>query len=124
MQIVAFTLKYSVLFDVNHNIQIAWRATIHARFAFATQANAIAFVDTGRNLNRECFMRLYAARAFTITAWIRNVFARAMACRARLLHAKEALRNTNLSMTTTGVTRFSFGPWLSASTIADFTFIM
>ena len=52
MQIVVVALEHRVLLEVDDDIEIAGRAAVDPGFAFAGQAYAIAFIDTGRNLYR------------------------------------------------------------------------
>ncbi len=57
MQVIAFALKYRVLLDMNLDIQVARRTTVHTWLAIARRTNPHAVIDTGRNLHFQCLVR-------------------------------------------------------------------
>ena len=48
MQVVAVALEDRVLLEVDHDVEVARRAAVHAGLAFARQADAVALVDARR----------------------------------------------------------------------------
>ena len=72
MQVIAITFKDVVLLDANFDEQVARRATVGARFAIASAANAHAVVDAGWDFDFQCFLLFDLALTMTHIAWIRN----------------------------------------------------
>jgi hypothetical protein len=66
MQVVVVALEDIVRLEVDLDIQIARRAAIDAMLALAGQANAIALIDPGWNLDRQRLVLLEAAGAVAI----------------------------------------------------------
>ena len=80
-----------MLAHVDFNVEIAGRATVAARFALARDADTIAGVDAGRNLDRQRFGATDATLAQTRVTGVADDRSGAAAARARLLQLKEAL---------------------------------
>src|SRR6185369_2683026 len=91
MQIVVITGEDGMRLEVNLDVKVARRAAIDAMFAFAGQPDAIALVDPGRNLHRQCLVLLDAPGTATALAGIGNEATGAVTLVAGLLDREEAL---------------------------------
>ena len=102
VQVVVVALEDGVVLDVDDHIQVAGRTAVHAMFAFAREADAVALVDTGRNLDRQRLVRLDAPCAVAGAAGVLDLLAVAVAHRAGLLDAEEALLHAHLAVALAG----------------------
>src|SRR5690606_6395502 len=111
-------LEHRVLLDVDLDIQVARRPAIGARLAVARRADAHAIVDTGRDLHFQRLVALDASGAAAGRAWLGNDLAAAMAFRAGLLDAAEALLHADLAVTGAGGAGDRLGARLGAAAVA------
>src|SRR5512134_378172 len=68
MQVVAVALEDRVLAQVDDDVEVAGRTAVDARFTLAGEPNAVALVDTRRNLDRQRLLNLDAALAVALAA--------------------------------------------------------
>src|SRR3569832_1125078 len=73
--------------------------------ALAREADAVAVVDTGRDLHLQGLVLLHATLTMAAAARVANHTAAPVTARAGLLQGKEALLHTHLSRATAGSTR-------------------
>src|SRR5438105_1146270 len=97
VKIVVVAREYRMRLDVDLQIEVAGRAAVHARLAFARKAHAVAFVDPGGNPYRERLLQLDPPAARAHRARIGNHAARAVAARAGLGNGERALRDAHLA---------------------------
>ena len=102
VQVVVIAGEDRVRLDVHLDVEIAGRAAVDARLAFAGEAHAVALVDARRNFDRQGFLQLDAAAARALCAGVRDDAARAVAARARLRDGEGALRDTHLACAAAG----------------------
>src|SRR5690606_35894660 len=95
--LVLLAVKQRVLLHVHHHVEVARRAALVARLAFAGQAHARARVDAGGNLHRQLAHRLGAAGATAGAARVGHHGAGAAALRAGARHREEALGEAHLT---------------------------
>src|SRR5712672_3095816 len=98
MQIVAVTLEDVMLLDADLDVEVARRPAVGAGLAVAAGADAHALVDAGRDLHFERLVALDAPLAAAGQARLRNDLAGAMAVRAGLLDAEEALAHVHRAL--------------------------
>src|SRR5471030_2889034 len=118
MQVVAFALEHGVRLDVDFHIQVARRAAIGARFAVAGRADAHAVVDADRDLHFQRLVALDATGAAARCARIGDDLAGAVAFRAGLLDAEEALLHAHLAVAAAGRAGARRGARLGAGAVA------
>src|SRR4051794_14196566 len=94
---LAVALENIVFTHVHFDVQIAWRATVTSRLALARKANAIAGIDTGRNLDCQALRTAHAALTQAGVAGVLDDGAVAAALRAWLLKLEEALGDAHLA---------------------------
>src|SRR5664279_178523 len=118
MQVVAVTLEDVVSLDANLDVEVAVRPSVRARLAVAAGADAHAFVDARRNLHFERLVLLQTPLAVAGDARLGDDLARAVAGRAGLLDAEEALPHLHRAgaMACGAVDRA--GPWLGSVALA------
>src|SRR5699024_6137954 len=90
--------------DVDLNIQISRRATVLAGFAFATQADAIAAIDTRRHLDRQCLTGAHTTFTVAFFAGVAHLASLAMTVRTGLLNGQKTLLNAHLTSALAGWT--------------------
>src|SRR6185369_15060039 len=88
--------------DADLDVEIAVRAAVRPRLAVAARADPHAFVDAGRDLDLERLVALEAALAVARLARLGDDLAAAVARRARLLDAEEALAHLHRSRAVAG----------------------
>lgn len=115
---LAIALEDVVLADIDNHVQVARRAALRARLAFAGQTNAVAGIDTGRHFDRQGFVLFNATVTVAGVARIGNDLALTMAARAGLLHREEALLHTHLTNAAARRARRWRRAFLRARTIA------
>ncbi len=103
VQVVAIALKHPVRPEMDDDVEVAGRSAVHAGLALAGEANAIALVHAGRNLDREGLVALDAPGAAARGAGVGHHLARAVAGRARLLDREEALREAHRARAVAGL---------------------
>src|SRR5476649_1399172 len=118
MQVVAFALEHGVRLDVDFHIQIARRAAIGTRFAVAGRADAHAVVDADRDLHFQRLVALDATGAAARCARIGDDLAGAVAFRAGLLDAEEALLHAHLAVAAASRAGARRGARLGAGAVA------
>src|SRR5476649_2370823 len=118
MQVVAFALEHGVRLDVDFHIQIARRAAIGTRFAVAGRTDAHAVVDADRDLHFQRLVALDATGAAARCARIGDDLAGAVAFRAGLLDAEEALLHAHLAVAAAGRAGARRGARLGAGAVA------
>src|SRR5690606_3068789 len=104
-----------VLLDVDLHIQIARRPAVGTRLAIARRADAHAIVDAGRDLHFERLVALDASGAAAGRARLGDDLAAAMAFRAGLLDAEEALLHAHLAVAGAGGAGHGLGARLGAA---------
>ena len=97
MEIVAISLEDVVRLHADLDVEIAVRAAVRPRLAVAARADPHALVDAGRNLDLERLVLLEAALAVAGRARLGDELAAAVAGRAGLLDAEEALAHLHRS---------------------------
>src|SRR5262249_8896486 len=101
------------------DVEIARRAAVEARFAFALHAQARAVVDAGRHLDRDRLRLLHASCAVAGRAWILDHFSCTAALRAGALHSeKAALREAELPSAAAAAARHRLRSRLGAAALA------
>src|SRR5690606_35502049 len=116
MQVFAVALEDAVRLDADLHVQVARRAAVHARLAIAAGADAHAVVDAGRDLDLQGLGLLDLAFAMTDVAGVRNFLAAAVAGRAGLLHAEDALLHAHRAAAVAGAAGLRRGAGLGAGT--------
>src|SRR5579863_4133768 len=97
MQVVAFAFEKWMLFNVQHDIQIAWRTAVSSGFAQAGKTNTGSVFNSRGNLGVHRPLSQYAAFTFALGARIGDHAARALTSRASTSHAEESLLIPNLA---------------------------
>ncbi len=105
MQIVAFALEKRVLFDVQHDIQIARRPAMSSSFPQPRKTDSSAIFNSGGHLGVDCSLSQHATFALALGARIGNHAARALTCGASTRHAEEPLLVANLPASSAGPAR-------------------
>src|SRR5471032_1118703 len=118
MQVVAFALEHRVRLDVNFHIQVARRSAIGARLAVAGRADAHAVVDADRDLHFQRLVALDATGAAARRARVGDDLAGAVAFRAGLLDAEEALLHAHLAVAAASRAGARRGARLGAGAVA------
>jgi hypothetical protein len=118
VQIVLFALKDRVRLEVNLDVQVARRPTIDAVLTLAREPNAIALIDSGRNLDRQRLVLLDPTRAVTRRTGVGNEAAGAVTLRAGLLDREETLLQANLTAALTGRAGLRLRTGLGAAAMA------
>src|SRR5574343_1134040 len=95
VQVVAVALEDVVLLDADLDVEVARRAAVHAGLAIARRADAHALVDAGRDLDLQRLLLLDLSLAVAAGAGGGNDLAAAVAVRAGLLDAEEALAHVH-----------------------------
>src|SRR5690349_17047771 len=88
---------------MHEEVEVAARRTANAGFAFATDADARAFVDARRDLHGKLPLRQRAAFAIAIGARVGDDLAASTAGRATALDDEETLLRADLAHAAAGV---------------------
>src|SRR5258706_2916409 len=118
VEVVALAPEDAVGLQVDHHVEVAGRAAVHASLALAGQADAIGFVHAGGNLHRERLVLLQPSRAPARGAWIAHGLAGAVARGTRLLDGEEALRQAHRARAMAGLARLGLRPRFRARALA------
>src|SRR6185436_10886330 len=102
VKVVAVALEDVVRLHPDLNVEIAVRTAVRAGLAVAARADPHAFVDARRDLDLERLVLLDAALAVAGRAGLGNDLAAAVALRAGLLDAEEALAHLHLAIAVAG----------------------
>src|SRR5580765_7014952 len=102
MQVVAFTLKERMLFDVQHYIEIPRRTAVQAALAESGEAYAGAVFDAGGNFCVDTFLPQHAAFTLALGAWIGDDLSCPLAGGASARDAEESLLIADLSLPVAG----------------------
>src|SRR5690606_24233413 len=94
--IIAIALKERMVFQANHNIQVAGRAAVGTRAAAPGPAKFLPGVHARRHRDFQNLFDLADALAVAILAGFGDIFAAAAAARARAHHREEAVLHANL----------------------------
>jgi hypothetical protein len=122
MQVVVVALEHGMGFKVDLHVEVARRAAIDTVLALAAEPDAVAFVDPGRNLDRQGLVLLDPAGAMAGGAGVGDVAAGAVAFRAGLLDREEALLHAHLAVAGAGGAGLGFAALLGALAVAGFAF--
>jgi hypothetical protein len=123
VQVVAVALEQVVAPDADLDEQVARRAAVAARLAVAGRADAHAVVDAGRYLDLQRLLLLDLALAAATGAGFGDDLAAAVAVRAGLLHAEEALAHLHRAAAVAGAAGLGAGAGLGAAAVAGVTFL-
>src|SRR5271166_4451824 len=96
VNILAVAFEERMLFGVQHDVEIAWRAAVEAGLAFAGVQNARAFLDARRNVYLHRALARDASLASTLVAGIDDELARTLAGAAGARDGEETLLITHL----------------------------
>ncbi len=107
-----------VFLDADLHVQIARWPARFAGLAFAAQADAVAGIDAGRNLDRQGLGFLDPALALAGAAGVFDLLAGAAAGGAGLLHGEEALLHAYRAMALAGGAGGGRGAFLGAGSAA------
>src|SRR5690606_4349742 len=102
VQVVAITVEDRMLAHAHFHVEVARRGARGAGLAFATQADAVAAVHAGGNLDRQDLLVLDPARAMTLAAWAADHLAASATFRAALLHGENAALEPHLAVPVAG----------------------
>src|SRR5690606_21102579 len=102
VQVVAIAVEDRMLAHAHFHIEVARRGARGAGLAFATQADAVAAVHAGGNLDRQDLLVLDPARAMTLAAWAADHLAASATFRAALLHGENAALEPHLAVPVAG----------------------
>src|SRR5690606_7458070 len=119
MQIIAFTLEDAVFLEMDLHIQIARRAPVDTRLTIAGGTDPHAVVDACGNLHLQRLLTAYTPHPVAGRARVGNFLARAVAGRAVLLDAEEALLHAHDTRAITGVAGAGARAGLGAAAMAD-----
>ena len=124
MQVEAVAFEYFVRLHMHGDIQIARRRAVAAGFALAAQTDALAVVDTGRNIHFHRFAGLHPALAAAFQARVFDFLARAVAGGTGLLHLENRLADVYRTRTPAGGTGGGGGTGLGAAAVAHVAFFV
>src|ERR1700723_3179461 len=102
MQIVSLALEKRMLFDMQHDIQIARRAAVSPSFAKPRKADTGAVFNACGHLCVHCPLTQHAAFAFALWTGIGNHAARTLTGRTSTRHAEKPLLVADLPATSAG----------------------
>src|ERR1700744_5121320 len=109
-----------MFFDANLHIEIAGRAAVTSRFALAVQANPIAGIHAGGNLDRGRLFLANPSLSVAAVARVGNDLAAAFAARTGLLDGEYRLLDPHLSLAIAGVAGLGCRAFGSAGNLAGF----
>mmetsp|Transcript_8074 Transcript_8074/g.15670 ORF Transcript_8074/g.15670 Transcript_8074/m.15670 type:complete len:339 (-) Transcript_8074:288-1304(-) len=118
VQVVAIALEDVVLLDPDLDVEIAARPAVDAGLAIARGADAHALVDAGRDLDLQRLGLLDLALAVAGHAGVGNDLAAAVAVRAGLLDAEEALAHVHRAGAAAGAAGLGAGAGLGTGAAA------
>ena len=98
-QIRAFAVEDLVGRDANFDVQVAGRTAVTAGLTFARQANAIAVIDTRRDLDRQRPRLADPPATMAVETGVGNRRTRPLTGRTGLLDGEEALLHADLART-------------------------
>ena len=124
MQVEAVAFEYFVRLHMHGDIQIARRRAVAAGFALAAQTDALAVVDTGRNIHFHRFAGLHPALTAAFQARVFDFLARTVTDVTGLLHLKNRLADVYRTRTPAGGTGGGGGTGLGAAAVAHVTFFV
>ena len=104
MQIVTFALEEWMLFNVQHNIEVAGRSAVSPGFAQPGKTYPRTVFDTGRDFGVHRSLPQNAAFPFALQARIGNYASRALTRGTSTRHAEESLLVAHLATPSTGST--------------------
>src|SRR5262249_37410974 len=104
--------------QVYHHVEVTRGTAVHARLAFAGQADPVAFVHARGYLHRQRLVLLEAPGPAARCARGRDDLAAAMAARAGLLDRKESLLDAHLPLPLAGGAGGGRGAGLGAGAVA------
>ena len=90
-------LEILVFLDPDHQVQVAGRPSLTAAFALTGHAQAVAFIDPGREGHFDFFVFVDPSLAAAFFAGMVNDLAAAPAGRAGSGHGKKALRDADIA---------------------------
>src|SRR5690606_11617911 len=102
VQVVAVAVEDRMLAHAHFHVEVAGRRARRAGLALAIEADAIAAVDAGGNLDREDLLVLDAAGAVALAAGVAHHLATTGAFRTGLLHGEDATLETHLAVAMAG----------------------
>src|SRR5690606_11755153 len=102
VQVVAVAVEDRMLAHAHFHVEVAGRRARRAGLALAIEADAIATVDAGGNLDREDLLVLDAAGAVALAAGVAHHLATTSAFRTGLLHGEDATLETHLAVAVAG----------------------
>jgi len=102
VQVVTFTFKERMLFDVQHDVEISGGPAVHAAFAESGEAYAGAVFNAGGNFCVDTFLAQHAAFTFALGAWIGDDLSCSLAGGASARDAEESLLIADLSLPVAG----------------------
>src|ERR1017187_8814992 len=91
VQVVFVALEERVILHLEEHVEIAGRAAVTARLAFAGQAEAVAVIHPGRDVDLELALHLAVTVALTFGARVADDLAASVARAARAANRQEAL---------------------------------
>ena len=124
MQVEAVAFEYFVRLHMHGDIQIARRRAVAAGFALAAQTDALAVVDTGRNIHFHRFAGLHPALAAAFQARVFDFLARTVTDVTGLLHLKNRLADVYRTRTPAGGTGGGGGTGLGTAAVAHVAFFV
>src|SRR5690625_563576 len=74
VNIVTFTCVVVMWHDLNNNIKISWRSTVHTLFPFTANTNLLTVVNTCWNINFYLCILFDTARTMTCLTFVSNNF--------------------------------------------------
>ena len=120
IKVVSIALENLVRRNRDEDVEIARRPAIHTRLAFAGETDARAFLDTGRNADRERTLFLHMTRTAAAAAGIADGAARAPTIGAGALDGEEALLRADFAAAGTRRALLGLGARLGAGARAGF----
>src|SRR5262249_13516272 len=109
-----------VRLDRQEDVKVAGRATAQARLAFASEADAGAILDAGRNIDGQLALAHHPSFAAAIGTRIRNDLPAPMATGTGALDGKEPLTGPHLAGAATGRADRRLGAGVGAGAGATF----
>src|SRR5271154_1398375 len=117
-------LKVRMLFDLEEDVQIAGRAAVGARFAFAREPEPRFGIDTGRNRNFKNFLALDSSLPPALRAGLANRLPSPLARGASPRNRKEALLIMKLAAPGASLARRHSAARLRAGSVAPSTILV
>src|SRR5262249_38240297 len=114
MQVCAVALEELMGRQRQEDVEVARRTAPHAGLAFAGKPDACAVLDALRNVDGQCALARYPARAHTGRAGVLNHLATALTTRTGPLQREEALRLPDAAGAAAGRAGLRLGAGLGA----------